>query len=72
MDLIQMFAQFGVPTLILGFILVFIIKPFVDSHVKFINQQTELLQNMNNDIHEMKSDINIIKSDVSNLKSIIR
>lgn len=45
MEIVNVFAQFGVPTFILGFVLWFLLRPLVMVLVKNIEAQTEFWKN---------------------------
>ncbi len=64
MDLIKEFANSGVLGLILGFILVFFMKPLFDSFRKNIDMQTEVLQKMSQSLDLMKSELKDFKDEI--------
>lgn len=67
MDIIQIFAQFGVPSLVLGFILFFILKPVVTSYTRFIDQHTAILHHLNEKLEKSVENTNEIKADVKSM-----
>jgi len=77
--IINQFAEHGVPTLVLGFILWFVLKPIVRSFTKLLDKQTDtlsqLLDNSDRTMHrheEIHSDIKEIKSGVNSLNQKIK
>ena len=69
MEVVKVFAQFGVPTMVLGFVLWFLLKPLVHVLIKNIEVQTDALgkitknlSDVSNKMESMESDINLIKN----------
>lgn len=72
MEIINQFAQHGVPTLILGFILFFVLKPLVASFTKFIDQHTTTLININDKVNHMDEKFNEMKFDINEIKNKLK
>lgn len=82
MEAIKILAQFGVPTMVLGFVMWYLIKPLINSFIKNIDQQTEamstntqnmskvtvMLDEMKDKQHEIYSKQNEIHNDIKELK----
>ena len=60
--LIKVLAQFGFPSVFLGLVLWFLVKPITDSYIQNINAQTRLLGEMSQDLKDLKQDIFYIKN----------
>lgn len=65
----KLFENSGVPMIILGFILWFIVKPLFDEFVKNIAKQTEILQKLLDSCQESHARIDSIQDDVHIIKS---
>ena len=65
----KLFENSGVPMIILGFILWFIVKPLFDEFVKNIAKQTEILQKLLDSCQESHVRIDSIQDDVHIIKS---
>lgn len=59
-DWSNIFFNQGAPLLILGFILWFMVKPLFEAHVKNINKNTEILEDLVASCKEMKSQYEIL------------
>ena len=64
MDLFKEFANSGVLGLILGFILIFFMKPLCDSFRKNIDMQTEVLSKMSQSLDLMKAELHELKDEI--------
>lgn len=71
MDWINLFANHGVPTIILGFILWFVIKPTFGAFLKNIEKQTEINQEIVDSCKAFKIELNEIKLDLTEIKKHI-
>lgn len=82
MEAIKVLAQFGVPTMVLGFVMWYLIKPLINSFIKNIDQQTDamsansqnmakvtiMLDEMKDKQHDMYNKQNEIHNDIKELK----
>lgn len=69
MDWMKLFENSGVPMIILGFLLWFIVKPLFDAFVKNIEKQTEILQQLLDSCQKSHDRIDSIQEDVHDIKS---
>jgi hypothetical protein len=69
MDLIKEFANSGVLGLILGFILIFFMKPLFESYRRNIDMQTEVLMKVSQSLDLMKSELEQIKNAINKMQN---
>jgi len=79
MEVVKVFAQFGVPTMVLGFVLWFLLRPLINVFIHNIEVQTDAMskitQNQSeitSDLAGMRDDMNYMKSDISEIKNKIK
>ncbi|MBK7359498.1 MAG: hypothetical protein IPI45_04545 [Saprospiraceae bacterium] len=76
MEVVKVFAQFGVPTMVLGFVLWFLLKPLVQVLIKNIEVQTDALSkithnlsNISEELAEVKDSLHAMKQDIKEIKN---
>lgn len=76
MEVVKVFAQFGVPTMVLGFVLWFLLKPLVQVLIKNIEVQTDALSkithnlsNISEELAEVKDSLHAMKLDIKEIKN---
>lgn len=72
MDWMKFFENSGVPMIILGFLLWYLIKPLFDSMIKNVNTQTEALQEILANCKDTKADIHELRQDVGEIKNNLK
>lgn len=79
MEAFKFIAQFGVPTMVLAFVMWYLIKPLVSAFIHNLEEQTKAMgsitQNMAKltiEFEKLQSDYHEIRNDVSDLKNKIQ
>lgn len=67
-EVFTIFSQHGVPTLVLGFLLFYIIRPVFQAQIEQIKEQTATNKALQEEIAVMRKDINILQVDVDKIK----
>lgn len=67
-EVFTIFSQHGVPTLVLGFLLFYIIKPVFSAQIEQLKELTATLKALHQEIALIKSDIHNIREDVDKIK----
>ncbi len=67
-ELLKLSIQHGIPAVILGFVLWFIIKPMTDAFIRNVNKNTEVQDQILLQLRELKEDHNETKSAVKDIQ----
>lgn len=68
-ELVNQIASNGILGVILGFVLLFVIKPISDSFKKNIDLQTEVLSKISQNLDYMKNELQELKEEIKDLKN---
>ncbi|MEI2693720.1 MAG: hypothetical protein V9E90_01490 [Saprospiraceae bacterium] len=72
MEIVNVFAQFGVPTFILGFVLWFLLRPLVMVLVKNIEAQTEVLGKITHSLSDLDAKLESQNNSLQEIKNKLK